>query len=202
MNKSSWLELMTRVGLENNIDTFDELLANYSQKHRHYHNINHINAVLEHLSDAKTLTKDYNAVELALWFHDAIYKVFSSTNELDSASWASTFLKHNGKENEFADKVHRLIMATLHNAVPIDSDEKLIVDIDLSILGCPPKTYLLFEEWIRKEYKLVPSLIYKKKRNEILAGFLERDKIYSHDFFYEKLEINARKNITQAIANL
>lgn len=93
-------------------------------------------------------------------------------------------------------------MATLHNIIPTDNDEKLIVDIDLSILGRSPETYNQFESWIRKEYKLVPTLIYRKKRKEILTNFLERDRIYSHDYFYVKLENNARANITNAIQNL
>jgi len=202
MDKTSWLKLMTRLDFGDNIETFNKLLAKYNEKHRHYHNVNHIEAVLKHLEKNKHLAKDYKAIELALWFHDAIYKVFSSSNELDSANWARDFLQNNGVENAFIDKVHTLIMATLHDASPVDSDEKLMVDIDLSILGSTPNTYHLFEGWIRKEYKLVPSLIYKKKRKEILTKFLDRKRIYSHEYFYEKLENNARKNISQAILDL
>lgn len=96
MDKSKWLELMSRVGLTENLRTYNELLSSYNQKHRHYHNVNHINAVLEHLVQAKHLANDFDALEIALWFHDAIYKPFSSTNELDSANWGSTFLQQNG----------------------------------------------------------------------------------------------------------
>jgi predicted metal-dependent HD superfamily phosphohydrolase len=202
VDKFKWLELMARIGLDDNIRTYNELLSNYNQKHRHYHNVNHITAVLASLDKAKQLANDHDALEIALWFHDAIYKPFSSTNELDSANWASTFLEHNGASKQLSSKVHVLIMATLHDAIPIDSDEKLIADIDLSILGSSPKMYDWFESCIRKEYKLVPILIYRKKRKEILTSFLERDRIYSHDYFHEKLENNARANITNAIQNL
>ncbi len=202
MDKSKWLELMSRVGLVENLRTYNELLSIYNQKHRHYHNVNHINAVLEYLEEAKHLANDFDALEIALWFHDAVYKPFSSTNELDSANWGSTFLQQNGASKELLTKVHTLIMATLHNVIPTDNDEKLIVDIDLSILGSSAETYNQFESWIRKEYKLVPILIYRKRRKEILTSFLERDRIYSHDYFYEKLESNARANITNAIQNL
>jgi predicted metal-dependent HD superfamily phosphohydrolase len=202
MEKSKWLALMSRVGFTDNLCTYNELLSNYNEKHRHYHNVNHINAVLEHLVQAKHLANDYDALEIALWFHDAIYKPFSSTNELDSANWGSKFLQRNGASKELSTKVHTLIMATLHNVMPKDNDEKLIVDIDLSILGSSPETYNQFESWIRKEYKLVPILIYRKKRKEILTSFLERDRIYSHDYFYVNLENNARANITNAIQNL
>jgi predicted metal-dependent HD superfamily phosphohydrolase len=202
MDKTKWLELMIRMGIDNNIHTYNELVSNYNQKHRHYHNVKHIEAVLEHLTHAKHLVKDYNALEIALWFHDAIYKIFSSTNELDSANWASKFLENNGVSKEFSNMVHSLIMATLHNAISINSDEKLMVDIDLSILGSSAKTYLLFESWIRKEYRLIPGFIYRKKRKEILTKFLERERIYSHEYFYEKLESAARINMVNAIENL
>lgn len=193
---------MTRVGFSENTKTYNQLLSHYNQKHRYYHNIHHINAVLNHLKQVRHLANNYDAIEIALWFHDAIYKIFSSTNELDSANWATSFLDKNGASQELSTKVHALIMATLHNTIPIDNDEKLMVDIDLSILGCTPDFYSSFESWIRKEYKLIPGFVYKKKRKEILSSFLVRDRIYSHDFFYEKLEQTARANIKNAISHL
>jgi len=202
MDKSQWLELMARIGFDTNMNTYNELLSHYNQKHRHYHNTNHINAVLKHLVQSQYLANDYDELEIALWFHDAIYKVFSATNELDSANWAYKFLKDNGASKECSTKVHSLIMATRHNTIQIDNDEKLIVDIDLSILGSSQKTYHLFESWIRNEYKLIPNFIYKKKRKDILANFLKRERIYCHNIFYEKLEVIARANIENAIKNL
>lgn len=202
MNEPKWLGLMERLGFDANIDVYRELLACYSQKHRHYHNVSHISAVLNHLEKVQNLTDNASTIELALWFHDAIYKVLSSTNELNSANWAATFLQVNGASKKAASKVHSLIMATLHNFTPADNDEKLMVDIDLAILGCDSDTYELFESWIRKEYRLIPSFVYNKKRKAILAGFLDRDRIYSHDYFYQGLEKSARENISKAIRQL
>lgn len=202
MNKFQWLLLMSRLSLDDNLAIYNQLLAHYNHKHRHYHNVNHISAVLHHLEQAKHLATDYNAIEVALWFHDAIYKVFSSKNELESAEWASSFLLENGVDGDFVSKVHALVMATMHNAVPVDTDEQLIVDIDLSILGSPAHVYDLFETQIRKEYRLIPKFIYKKKRKEVLLSFLERERIYLHEYFHEKLEKNARTNIENTIRNL
>ena len=41
-----------------------------------------------------------------------------------------------------------------------------------------------------------------KKRKEVLKCFLDRERIYSNDYFYEKLEENARLNLNNAISNL
>ncbi|MFK8010865.1 MAG: N-methyl-D-aspartate receptor NMDAR2C subunit [Marinicellaceae bacterium] len=202
MNEDQWIDLMNRVGISDNLETFSQLQSSYNQKHRHYHSVHHIDAVLKHLKKTRHLANDYEALETALWFHDAIYKIFSSTNELDSANWAQQFLQDNQVNNKFISKVHGLIMVTLHNAIPQESDEQLMVDIDLSILGTDPATYQLFEKWIRKEYQLIPAFIYKKKRKAILSEFLQRDRIYSHEYFYEKLETKARINMKQAIQNL
>lgn len=202
MDEGKWLDLLERLGFDSNLETYSKLQSYYAQKHRHYHNSNHINAALKSLGQVKHLANDYNALEIALWFHDAIYKVFSSSNELDSANWAAEFLKLNNAKEGFIGNVHRLIMATLHNAIPSDSDERLIVDIDLSILGCNSELYNQFELWIRKEYKLIPSFIYKKKRKEILEGFLGRERIFSHEYFFNKFEKSARKNLRNAIDSL
>lgn len=202
MDEKKWLELMVRLGFDSNIETYSKLQAHYSQKHRHYHDSNHINATLKNLGQVKQLANDYDALEVALWFHDAIYKIFSSSNELDSANWAVDFLKLNNAKEEFIENVHRLIMATLHHAVPSNNDERLIVDIDLSILGCNSELYDQFELWVRKEYKLIPTFIYKKKRKEILEVFLGRERIFSHEYFFDKFEQSARANLRNAIDSL
>lgn len=202
MNKKRWQELMHRIGLDTHLNTYSELLSCYKQKHRFYHNESHIDAVLKYYDESKKLANNCNAVEVALWFHDAIYKPYSSSNELKSANWAFNFLKEHKNDDTFAENVHSLIMATLHNASPKDNDEQLIVDIDLSILGSQTKVYAQFEKNIREEYKFVPNILYKKKRKEILSGFLKRERIYTHDFFHGKLEVLARANLTTTIEKL
>jgi predicted metal-dependent HD superfamily phosphohydrolase len=59
-------------------------------------------------------------------------------------------------------------MVTQHAFQAETNDEKLIVDIGLSILGSPANVYEQFETYIRKEYKRVPAFIYMRKRKEIL----------------------------------
>lgn len=202
MKKTQWLDLMTRLKFEDNLVTYTKLQNSYNEKHRHYHNNKHIEATLKHLENAKGLAEDYEAIEIAIWFHDAIYKIFSSSNESDSANWAAKFLKENNASDDLIKKIHKLIMATLHNATSIDNDEQLLVDIDLSILGSSPEVYSEFEKQVRKEYRLIPDFIYKRKRKEVLNSFLERKRIYSHNYFFNLLESNAKNNLKNAINHL
>lgn len=82
---------------------------------------------------------DTAAVELALWFHDAVYKIFAKTNEIDSANWASDFVLKNIDDERLSHKAYSLIIATQHNATLQDRDQRLIVDIDLAVLGASEK---------------------------------------------------------------
>jgi len=114
---------------------------------------------------------------LAFWFHDAIYKPFSSTNERDSADWAMRFLEENGAESEAIGRIEALVMATCHDAEATDPDMQILIDIDLSILGARPEVYDQYERNIRKEYRRVPKFVFRKKRKEILQGFLDKPRL-------------------------
>jgi len=194
-----WIELMRQFGLSDNQATYAELIRAYAEKHRHYHSDAHINACLQHFDSVREVAEHPAEVELALWFHDAIYKPMSSTNELDSANWCAKFLAENNIADDVIQRVHKLIMATCHSAELAGNDERLVVDIDLAILGAPEDIYQTFETNVRKEYQWVPSFIFKSKRKEILQGFLKREKIYHHAYFYELLERRARENLAAAV---
>ena len=202
MELERWQQLMDKLGISLNEDTHQALVKAYSEKHRRYHTGAHINATLKHLDTVTDLANDSCEIEIALWFHDAIYKPFSANNELDSAVWASKFLSDNAVGKDRIDRVHNLIMATIHTAETEGNDQLLMVDIDLSILGTEAAVYDQFEKDVRYEYKLVPYFLYRKKRKEILVNFLELDRIYQYDFFYEKLEKQARANLVSAIETL
>ncbi|MBL4671768.1 MAG: hypothetical protein JKX81_05870 [Arenicella sp.] len=202
MELQRWKNLMQNLGIPSNESTYEALLKAYSEKHRRYHTGEHIEAILRHLDSAVDLANDIYEIEVALWFHDAVYKQFSAKNELDSAIWASQFLSNNGVSQDRIDRIHSLIMATIHTAETEGNDQLLIVDIDLSILGSSQAVYDQFEKDVRYEYKLVPYFLYRKKRREILASFLERERIYMNDFFHSKLEERARVNLSNAIDSL
>ena len=202
MDKSRWLNLMVAWGFEQNLQVFSELDKAYSQSGRFYHNAQHVGACLTHCDSIKANLTYPREVELALWFHDAIYKIFSSNNEKKSAIWARDFLLDNGAAPDDASRVYDLILATRHNAPAATRDASFLVDIDLSILGANPRVYAQFEQDIRREYRMVPSAIYRKKRIAVLQGFLSRETIFNNAPFSSQLEAQARGNIKAAISNL
>ncbi|UJJ33128.1 HD domain-containing protein [Halopseudomonas maritima] len=202
MNAERWAQLMAAWSLGPNQDTCTALMQAYAQKGRHYHTAEHVAACLRHLDDCFASVQRPREVEIALWFHDAIYQPFSSSNEQDSADWAAAFLTEQGVDEQAVARVHRLIMATEHNAPAQTSDEAVLVDIDLSILGTPPAVYDIFEQAVRQEYRLVPLPLYRRKRVEVLRGFLQRPSIYTSGCFGPQMEQQARANLSRAITDL
>jgi predicted metal-dependent HD superfamily phosphohydrolase len=84
----------------------------------------------------------------------------------------------------------------------VDDDARLVVDIDLSILGQDELVYDQFERSVREEYKWVPWFLYRRKRTEILRGFLDRESIYATEPFRQRYETAARTNLERAIRAL
>lgn len=179
---------------------FAQLLNCYVEPQRHYHTLQHLQECLAHFEQARAAAAHPHEVEMALWFHDAIYEVRGSDNEQRSADWARDVLRSAGVADEAVARVHALIMATLHTAVPTGQDEQLLIDIDLSILGAEAERFAEYEDQIRREYAFVPGWLFKRKRRAILATFLDRPRLYSTDLFHDALEQRARANLRQAIA--
>lgn len=195
-----WQTLMSDLKFTENTPTYYKLINAYNEPHRRYHTCTHISATLRHLDSVAHLIIDKALVELALWFHDAVYQPFSSSNELDSAQWASQFLRENKASQDVVDTVFDLIMATVHSSSkPATREHAFLVDIDLSILGVEPHIYQQFEKDIRYEYKRVPYFLYRKKRKEVLQSFVCRSAIYQTSFFADTLEVQARRNIESAM---
>src|SRR5215207_157618 len=67
---------------------FDELVARYSEPHRKYHTLQHLAECLAHFEAVRDLAEQPAEVEMALWFHDAIYDTQRHDNEEKSADWS------------------------------------------------------------------------------------------------------------------
>jgi len=201
-NIERWQELLHRLGVAPETDTFYRLQSAYSQKHRAYHTSRHIDECLLLLDEFKHLGKYPAEVECALWFHDAIYEPMSKSNEERSANWVAEFGGRVGLAPEALARIRAHIMATRHVALPADDDSRLVVDIDLAILGAVPSRYDEFERDVRREYRWVPGIVYRQKRAAILQSFLDRPRIYHWEPVYGRFEGNARSNVSGAIQTL
>ena len=193
---------MSDLGLGPHASVYERLLDAYAETHRHYHTAAHIAACLDELDGARDLATFPGEVELALWFHDAVYEPMSGDNERRSAQWAQRFLLDGGTAEEAALRVYEHIMATRHEVQSCNRDSALVVDIDLAILGQPAAMYAGFERGIRAEYASVPFALYRSARCAVLRSFLAREHIYELPYFRSRYEDRARVNLRSAIQSL
>ena len=178
---------------------FNALVAGYAEPHRKYHTLQHLSECLAAFDQARHLAAHAAEVEMALWFHDAVYDVKRSDNEEQSARWAESALLAAGVPAPVAERVSLLVLATRHTAEPVLPDEQLLVDVDLGILGAGQARFAEYERQIREEYAFVPALLFRHKRKAILRSFLQRSRIYSTPHFFVALEQTARRNLQRAI---
>lgn len=212
MTYERWKKLMASFGFAENRAAFDLIIEHHSQKHRAYHNSEHVADCLDKLDLFPEEIPFRKEIELALWFHDTVYNPYGKDNEQKSADLASSFLKQAGASAETLQGVTNLILATRHTAkatsarVPPEAsaeaqEQKIIMDIDLSILGSDPLDYDDYVRKIRKEYKLIPGPIFRKNRKAILEEFLNREPLFQTAVFEKKFEKQAKENLRRELEN-
>ncbi|UGB36823.1 HD domain-containing protein [Frateuria soli] len=201
MPRARWFSLMRTWDLPPCEEAWRALVSAYGQKHRHYHTGTHVDACPRRLDACVEALDRPREVELALWFHDAVYDPLSSKNEQKSARWVQDFLARHGAPEEAIARVVELIMVTRHEAPTCTNDQSFLVDIDLSILGARPAVYDFFEQAIRREYRHVPAVLYRAGRARRLEQFLARPRIYANRPFRLR-ERQARANLARAVAQL
>ncbi len=181
---------------------FSDLMSRYAESHRAYHTLDHVRECFEQLGGARSLAEHPAEVELAIWFHDAIYDTRRSDNEDQSAEWAARSLLEAGAPSESCGRVRDLVVATAHDAAPSGPDASLLVDIDLAILGAGTARFDEYEVQIRREYSWVSEPAFREGRSKVLRKFLARPQIYATDEFHARLEGRARANLERSLGRL
>jgi predicted metal-dependent HD superfamily phosphohydrolase len=184
-----------------------ELSALYRQPGRHYHGLAHIEALLALLREHRAGLADPQAVEAAIWFHDAIYDSRRSDNEARSAALAAEKLSPRVEPARLS-RIVAMIEATAIHALPglddnaANRDIAFFLDMDLSILGAPKGVFDSYEAAVRREYAWVDDKAWRSGRAAVLRKFLARPQIFHTEAFRERFEAPARTNIARSIAAL
>ncbi len=179
-----------------------EVVLRYGAAGRHYHTLQHLGECFAMLDGARHLAERPAELELALWFHDAVYDTRAHDNEASSAAWAERSLIAGGASEAVGWRLSELILATKHDAVPGDPDTRLLVDVDLSILGADVSRFDEYERQVRREYAWVPDDAFRVGRARVLSAFLERRSIYDTKWFIERLEHRAQANLNRSLRAL
>lgn len=179
--------------------TFDELLHAYNSSKRYYHDLNHISHLLNLLENYKFQVNDYDSVFLAIWFHDAVYVAGRTDNEQKSATYAKNFLAKTQMPTEQIEKIYRYILATQTHETTGENDLNYFLDFDLAILGADEEIYDIYARQIKEEYSFFGSFLYNIGRKKALKQLLSQPTLYKTEYFRDKYEIQARKNIEREI---
>jgi len=194
-----WQHLWTAMDKPAPSGLLPALLEAYSEPQRHYHTLQHLDECFAHLDTLRPLAEHLHEIELALWFHDSIYDVHAHDNEARSAAWADSALAGAGIAPAACARIHALIMATCHDALPASNDAQLLTDIDLAILGAEPARFAEYEHQIRAEYAHVPQDVFSRERRRILARLLARSPLFHTAAMQARLQQPARSNLQHAL---
>ena len=204
--QTAWIQLLEKYGLpaSTSMPVFRVLDAAYSSPDRHYHTFEHLDEMFRVAGKLAAITDDPRRVQLAIWFHDAVYNSHAKDNEDRSAELAVTLLGPIGVPRSELEGVTRLILVTAHQAITQapDREAAILLDADLAILGAPLERYRRYAEDIRKEYAWVPEAEYRQARSRVLEQFLARKRIYWNDATHEELDAPARANLRLELATL
>ena len=179
---------------------YADLASRLGAPGRRFHNLSHIDDCLQRLDEVAPHLDDRDAVELALWFHDAVYEPGNPDNERRSAE---LFLAQSaGARPLFRRRVAALILTTRRNRTPRSNDCKFIDDIDLAGFGASWDEFMRNGKLLRREFAGQSDADY----NRGLAGFLgslrRRPRFFRTDWFAERLETQARSNLERVLADL
>lgn len=179
------------------------LMTAYQSPSRHYHTLQHIETLLQRL--AGTELQDRSVVELAVWYHDAVYNALRSDNEARSAAEALAFLQGSLLEPARQQRVAYLIERTADHTQPLppdDTDLLYFLDADLSILGASSEVYAAYARQIRREYRRVPNLLYRPGRRKVLEKMLSAPALFRTPTMHAELDAAARRNLAAELAAL
>ncbi|MCC7247981.1 MAG: hypothetical protein IT473_05085 [Lysobacter sp.] len=86
-------------------------------------------------------------------------------------------------------------------SAPAEIDDTLhFLDCDMAILGAPPSRFDAYDRAIAEEYRAVPRWLYRQKRRQFFRMLLESERIFLSDFFRDRLEADARRNLERTLA--
>lgn len=184
--------------------TFDALRAAWSGADRHYHDVEHLVDCLRELDRAPTPADLADVVELALWYHDAVYEPGAADCEERSARLLAADAARLALPAGVVDHAEALVRATAHASAPPpagDPAADLLLDIDLSILGRDPLRFLDFDHGVEEEYAAIPTEAFRRGRAAFAAGMLARPRIFRTEGLRTRFEAHARRNLAALLAS-
>ena len=199
--KENFVNLVSKY-TQNNLlinELWDEIELHYTEPTRHYHNLTHIAAVYDKLSEIKGLLVDWDMIQFSVFYHDIYYNTNKNDNELNSALLAKSNMQKLAIEDSKIGTVFSQVLATQSHQNTHDTDTNYFTDADLSIFGESWNSYRVYSKQIRAEYIQYADEIYVSGRIKVLNHFIEMERIFKTPHFYNLYELKAKQNLENEI---
>lgn len=181
----------------------DRLADRYREPHRRYHDLRHLQEVLQTVDDLADAADDVEAVRWAAWFHDAVYDVHRDDNEERSAQLAEQDLASLGLDRAMVCEVSRLVRLTAsHQPDDDDANGAVLCDADLRILAADPWRHAEYVADVRAEYAHVPDPEFRIGRAAVLRALLSSGRLFRTERAYTRWEERARANLAAELRRL
>ena len=186
-----------------------DLRARLAEPHRVYHGQAHVDALLAELHARRGAFHDPEAVELAVWFHDAVYVPGARDNERASAALLRATTAGLASEPTLT-AAEAMVLATEHHAVPpglptpLAADLAAFLDMDMAVLGAEPVAYDRYAAGVAAEFvPVVGEAAYRLGRAAFLKGVLAAGTpLFRTEAARATLERPARANLQRELDGL
>ena len=182
------------------------LRARYAEPHRAYHTQSHIDAMLAGLAALGGRVVCPAAVELAIWYHDAVYEPGAADNEARSAALLGAEMSGLADAG-LLRRADALVRATADHQGPPGlaaeqaGDMALFLDLDMAVLAADAAGYDAYERGIAAEYVPVVGVErFRAGRAEFLREMLGRARLFQSEHFHCFSDAAARRNMRRALA--
>ncbi len=199
----AWHALLTRHGASLGARAAGAaLLARWSEPHRRYHDVAHLQGVLDAVDDLAGFAENPDAVRLAAWYHDAVY-AGGPDDEENSALLAESELAGLGVDAVLVAEVARLVRLTVeHDPEPVDRNGQVLSDADLAVLALAPAEYRSNTAKVRAECGHVSDADFRAGRARIIESLLAAPALYRTPEGHRLWEDAARQNLTAELRTL
>ena len=153
----------------------DLILSMWNESHRHFHNLDHLNDLIEQINlDLKKKDinhKEYEKLMIVAMFHDIIYDPKKQDNEEKSAEFFLNVCQD--KSNSDIKDINNAILDTKTHSSSTKLSE-LFNLFDMNIVERSYEELLNWENGIYQEYKSYGDEFYKKGRLDFLNSLLDK----------------------------
>lgn len=182
-------------------DIAKALLEFYSESDRHYHTLGHIEFCLDLFDQVRGQCKNADEVEMAIWFHDAVYNFPIEDNERLSAEYFMN-VSEGCLPEEMRQNIYGQVIATNHRQRPVDKDQQILVDIDLSSFGRPWQQFVQDGKNVRLELAYLDDAEFYRRQIAFMKQLVARDYFYNTPWFQSNFEQAARDNLSRYLESL